>query len=193
MTNPKDNNNTPAEPVKASIRSLLPPAKLQVIFFIIVILGIAADLLTKSIAFDQVEKKGAIVVIDGFFNIVSVENDGAAFNLFAGRTWLLTTISAVAFVAVIASFMFGRTTQKLVTVSMALLTGGIFGNLYDRLFNNGLVRDFIDVVYWPGKHWPAFNVADSMLCVGVGLMILAVFLTEMQCRKHAPQQKSGHQ
>ena len=51
------------------------------------------------------------------------------------------------------------------------------------------VRDFIDVVYWPGRHWPAFNVADTMLCIAVGLLIVSSFFTGQSCQKRAQQHK----
>ena len=73
-------------------------------------------------------------------------------------------------------------------VALGLFTAGICGNLWDRIFNDGRVRDFIDIVYWPGKHWPAFNIADSMLCIGVGLMIISS-LTEQSYRKCVQQRK----
>jgi signal peptidase II len=57
-------------------------------------------------------------------------------------------------------------------VALAFFTGGIVGNFYDRAFNNGLVRDFLDV-YVRDYHWPTFNVADSLLCIGVGLLVIS--------------------
>jgi signal peptidase II len=62
----------------------------------------------------------------------------------------------------------------LVHVALGLFAAGVCGNLYDRIFNDGLVRDFIDV-YYRQHHWPAFNVADSMLCIAVGLGIISCF------------------
>jgi len=60
--------------------------------------------------------------------------------------------------------------------------------LYDRIFNDGRVRDFIDIVYWPGKHWPAFNVADSLLVIAVGLIIASNLLSG---EDSATEQKAG--
>ena len=108
--------------------------------------------------------------------MVTAYNPGAAFGIATGQRALLITTSVVALVLVIGYFLFGKIKQKLVYISLGLLTAGICGNLYDRLFNGGEVRDFIDIIYWPGKHWPAFNIADSMLCVAVGLLIIANFL-----------------
>jgi signal peptidase II len=64
----------------------------------------------------------------------------------------------------------------------------VCGNMYDRIFNGGAVRDFIDV-YYRGHHWHTFNVADSLLCIGVGLLIISTFLIERPGRKHDQQRK----
>ncbi len=116
-------------------------------------------------------------------------NDGAAFGLFSGKPYLLVAVSIVALIAVFAIFLFSGTERRFVHIALALFAAGVCGNLYDRIFNNGLVRDFIDVVYWPGRHWPAFNIADSMLCVGVGLLLISTFFTGKSSRKRAQQHK----
>ncbi len=128
-------------------------------------------------------------VINGFLQIVMYGNDGAAFGIFSGQRYMLIAFSIFALVAIFTIFILGRVKHKLVPLALGLCTAGVCGNLYDRIFNNGDVRDFIDVMYWPGRHWPAFNIADSALCIGVGLMIFATILTEQSVRKHAQQQK----
>jgi signal peptidase II len=75
---------------------------------------------------------------------------------------------------IFAFFLFSGTKQRLVHVALGLFAAGVCGNLYDRIFNDGLVRDFIDV-YYRQYHWPAFNVADSMLCIAVGLGVISCF------------------
>jgi signal peptidase II len=59
-------------------------------------------------------------------------------------------------------------------IAVSCINAGIIGNLYDRFFNEGRVRDFIDV-YVGSYHWPTFNVADSLLCIGVGILLLLSF------------------
>ncbi len=77
----------------------------------------------------------------------------------------------------------------LLTVALGLLAGGISGNLYDRLFHDGTVRDFIDV-YVGTHHWPTFNVADALLCTAVGLLIISSYITDRQSQSaHDPPQK----
>jgi signal peptidase II len=120
--------------------------------------------------------------------VIIALNDGAAFSIFAGKAYILTAISVVALLVVFGVFLFSGTQYRLIHVALGFFTGGICGNLHDRIFNDGLVRDFVDV-YIGNKHWPTFNVADSLLCVGVGLLIISTFLTEQSSQKHAQQQK----
>ena len=153
----------------------------------------AADLWTKKAVFGWLMQRESkdFSVIDRFFYLVIALNNGAAFGIARGKTVLLTTVSVLALIVVLAIFLFSGKQRKPVYIALGLFTAGICGNLYDRIFNDGLVRDFIDVVYWPGKHWPAFNIADSMLCIAVAMMIISSFLTEMQSRKHDQKQKSA--
>lgn len=170
-------------------RAKLPTAKAHLIFWPVSILGFVLDLLTKWLVFENIQPGRAVPVIDGVVRIVHVLNAGAAFGVLQGKTHYLIVVSFAAVLIVLGLFLFGDIRQKVSLVALGLFAAGICGNLYDRLFNDGMVRDFIDVVYWPGRHWPAFNVADSMLCIGVGLMIIAAYVTERPCRKRARQQK----
>lgn len=168
-----------------------PPAKAQWVFWSIAVGGFFLDIWSKSAVFNWLLKKEEpfFSIIDGFLRLVVAENSGAAFGIAAGHRYFLVTVSMVAIAVILFLFFFTRVEHKIMYVALGLFIGGVAGNLYDRIFNNGMVRDFIDIVYWPGKHWPAFNVADSMLCVGVGLMLVSSFLTERLARKHAQQQK----
>ena len=141
--------------------------------------GLALDLWSKYAVFEWLKERGqdGFAIIDGFLRLQLAENPGAAFGMAAYHRWQLVTVSVVAIVVDLALFLFGLTERKIILVAQALFAAGVCGNLYDRLFNGGLVRDFIDVVYWPGCHWPAFNVADSMLCIAVGLLLLSSFLS----------------
>jgi signal peptidase II len=155
----------------------VPPLFCHLLFWPIFIAGTALDLWSKSEVFGWLKDshQNGFTVIDGFLRLQMAQNPGAAFGIAAGHRPMLITVSVVAMVVVLAVFLFAGTQRKIVHVALALFAAGVCGNLYDRLFNDGLVRDFIDVVYWPGKHWPAFNVADSLLCIAVGLLILSSF------------------
>jgi len=153
----------------------LPDLSAQLIFWPLVVIGIALDLWSKRAVFDWLEHRGSVSIIDGFLQLVTALNDGAAFGLFSGYPYRLILISVVALIVIFALFFFSGTKQRLVHVALGLFAAGVCGNLYDRIFNNGLVRDFIDVTIWPGRHWPAFNIADSMLCIAVGLGVISCF------------------
>jgi len=161
-------------------RRNLPGLAAQLLFWSTVVVGVALDLWTKSVVFDFLRDRPGqrFVVIDGFIQLVIALNPGAAFGLFSGSPVVLLAVSLAAAVVFVLLFLFGTPRGAgLVHLALGLVTAGVCGNLYDRLFNGGYVRDFIDVVVWPGRHWPAFNVADSMLCIGVGLMAVSLFLT----------------
>ncbi|MHC4394884.1 MAG: signal peptidase II [Planctomycetota bacterium] len=167
----------------------LPSLQAQFIFWSLTVGGTALDLWSKKAVFDWLMAKhpDGFSIIDGFLQLVIALNDGAAFGIASGQRYLLAVISVIALIVIFAVFFFSQSKQKLVHIALGLFSAGICGNLYDRIFNDGLVRDFIDVVYWPGRHWPAFNVADSMLCIGMGLVLISGFFTERSCRKRAQQ------
>jgi signal peptidase II len=155
----------------------IPDWKAHLVFWSVAAIGFALDLWTKSAVFTWLEQKpgNGVSIIDGFLQLVMTVNPGAAFGFIAGRVYLLVIVSIIALVIILVFFFLSGSKQILVHIAMALFAAGICGNLYDRIFNDGLVRDFIDVVYWPGRHWPAFNVADSLLCIGIGLLMLSTF------------------
>ncbi len=169
------------------IGALLPDAGSHFIFWFLTAGGLSLDLWSKKAAFARLKPGEMLPVIDGFLQLVRAENDGAAFGLFAGKAFLLTAVSVVAMVAILGVFLFGGNRQKLVNVALGLFAAGVCGNLYDRAFNGGLVRDFVDV-YYRGHHWHTFNVADALLCIGVGLLIISTFLIEQPAQKHDRQQ-----
>ena len=159
----------------------------HLIFWPVAIAGVIADLWSKSAMFEWLGEleNGEFVVIEGFFKFVMRENNGAAFSIASGQRTILVSISIIAMVAVVGIFLFGGDKRKIMQVILGLFLAGIVGNLYDRMFNEGFVRDFIDI-YYGNWHWPAFNIADSMLCIAVGLMIIGSFIA-------ASSQKPAHQ
>ncbi len=194
MTETKaEENSAPSSFERAFLKRLsgaLPDLKAHLIFWSLTLTGLALDLWSKKVVFDWLGQQQShnVSIINDFLRFVIAVNDGAAFGLFAGKPYLLAVVSVIALIVVLGVFLFSGTHYRLVHVALGLFTAGICGNLYDRIFNNGLVRDFIDV-YYRDSHWPAFNVADSLLCIGVGLLIISTFLTEKSAQKHAQQHK----
>ena len=184
-------SNAQPNPSRAFFKQMtlsLPDAKTHLIFWPLMIGGLVLDLWTKKAVFDWLKPNEAYPVINGFLRLVIAENNGAAFNLFAGKPYLLATVSIIAIAAIFVVFLFCGGMHKLVHIALGLFAAGVCGNLYDRLFNDGSVRDFIDV-YRGTYHWPTFNVADSLLCIGVGLLIISTFLIEKPAQKHDQQHK----
>jgi signal peptidase II len=129
-----------------------------------------ADQITKAVIEKYLDK--TIEVIPGFFSLVKVGNSGAAWGMFAGQRWLLLAISIIFFLGVI--FFFRSLTEgwRERYYATALVLSGILGNSIDRIWRGGFVVDFLDF-YVKGYHWPAFNVADSAICIGVGIFIIS--------------------
>ena len=113
---------------------------------------------------------GHIVVVDGFFNLVNVGNTGAAWSLFSGRSTALALLAVATLIAIFAWRHQLGLRSRPVQISFGLLCGGILGNLLDRLFY-GHVIDFLDF-HFGSYIYPTFNVADSGICVGVGIYLL---------------------
>ena len=169
----------------------MPPLKAQLIFWSLTVLGLALDLWSKWAAFNWLEQKpgNSATIIDGFVQFVQTVNKGAAFGIAAGQYHLLVAVSVIALIAIFGIFLCSGTERKSFHIALGLFAAGVCGNLYDRVFNDGMVRDFIDVVYWPGRHWPAFNIADSLLCIGVVLMITSCLFTGKSPPERAQQHK----
>jgi signal peptidase II len=152
----------------------LPDFKGHLLFWPIAIAGATLDLWSKKAVFDWLSTVPGetYVIIDGFFQFILRRNDGAAFSILAGQRPFLVGILVVAFFVLTGIFLLGGIHRRIMQIAMGCMLAGILGNFYDRAFNDGLVRDFLDV-YVKDHHWPTFNVADSMLCIGVGLLIIA--------------------
>ena len=117
-----------------------------------------------------------VPVIRDFFHLTYVRNKGAAFGLLADSTVRIPffiTVSIVAMLGILWYIKRIRNDQKLALFSLSLIFSGALGNLIDRI-RLGEVIDFLDV-FWQGHHWPAFNVADSAITVGVTLLFIEMW------------------
>jgi signal peptidase II len=151
-----------------------------VVFGAFLALSLGLDQWTKALArtflrpLDPYRPK---VVIDGFFNLRYSENPGVAFGMLQqipGGRLLLTLLAVLAFVLVLTYLRKTDNKASRLHVALGLVGGGALGNVVDRIAY-GRVTDFI--VWHVKQHeWPAFNVADAALCVGVGLMVLDMLL-----------------
>jgi signal peptidase II len=160
----------------------------HLVFWSVLAGGLAFDLWTKKAIFERLGANDTIQVIPGFLRLITALNDGAAFSLASGRQPILIGIAGAAFLVILGLFFLGGRKPLLITIVLGLFGSGVLGNLSDRVFNQGLVRDFIDV-YIGTHHWPTFNVADSLLCVAVGLLLIAGPLTARPCQTRGQPQR----
>ena len=154
------------------------------LFAAISAVGIIIDQITKVAIDRSMTLFDSIPVVEDFFNITYVRNKGAAFSFLSNASWRLPffiTISIVAAIVILVAFRRLRDNQKLAHISLAMIFSGAVGNLIDRV-RLGEVIDFLDV-HWYRLHWPAFNVADSLICVGVFLLAVDMILEEKRLKR----------
>ena len=134
------------------------------------------DQLTKLMVLRWVDPDWPVPVVAGCFRLVNWGNTGAAWGLFQNSNLILASISFITLVVIVLgrrSFQLQRLGNQ---IALGLIAGGIAGNVVDRI-SYGHVVDFLDFAI-RGCHWPAFNVADSAICVGVGTYLVVNWLAE---------------
>ncbi|MBI3016547.1 MAG: signal peptidase II [Deltaproteobacteria bacterium] len=142
-------------------------------------LVIALDQLSKLYIAHHFELHESVSVIPHFFNLTYIRNTGAAFGLLAKapesfRIPFFIIIPLVALTIIVLIFKKTQETQLLMITALSLILGGAIGNFIDRLRFNYVI-DFLDFHWFFKYHWPAFNVADSTIVVGVLLLIFYTF------------------
>jgi signal peptidase II len=142
---------------------------------IIVIILILADQWTKGLAERLIGPGGVVTVIPGFFELTCLANKGAAWSLFSSESWGLALLSFLSSAVLFALLWFLRKAEDLrAKTVLVLLIAGSAGNLIDRL-RAGAVTDFLTFIFGT-YHFPTFNLADSMITIGAGLLILFTIL-----------------
>jgi signal peptidase II len=141
--------------------------------------AIAADQLTKYIVTSQLQLDEGLHVIGPFW-IHHVQNSGIAFGLFASATAAVILLTAVAVAAMLIFFARSGARHPILPVALGLVIGGSLSNLLDRV-RLGYVTDFLDL-----RYWPAFNLADSFIVIGVLVLLAALVFAERQPRRPRP-------
>ena len=121
----------------------------------------------------------SVTVLENFFHFTYVRNKGAAFGIFADSSFRVPFFITVSLVAALGILWYVRTlsdNQRLQVLALSLIFAGAVGNLIDRI-RLGEVIDFIDV-HWYHRHWPAFNIADSAITIGVALLLIDLWREE---------------
>ncbi len=150
-------------------------------YFFLVAATLVLDRWTKSLIRSNFALHESTPVIDGFFDITYLRNTGVAFGIFSSlssplKSILLSSIAAIAVGAVILYSVRTPAGARLLQVALSLILGGALGNLYDRIAY-GYVVDFLEL-YVGSYSWPAFNVADSAISIGVALLAVEIFRNE---------------
>jgi signal peptidase II len=132
------------------------------------------DQATKLAAVGWLKGAGPVVIVPGVFNLLYQENPGAAFSMFYGKTLLLLLVSTSISIGIGVWAVRLPPAEQGMRPALGLILGGAVGNLIDRA-RLGVVIDFLDAHWFWKAHWPTFNIADSAVCIGMGLMIVASF------------------
>jgi signal peptidase II len=137
--------------------------------------------MTKQLILQYIPVDRGFELAPGYVNLVHVRNPGAAFGILSSANWdyrrlFFIFVSVAALVSIITLFVTSRYMPWRLVIGYALFFGGALGNLVDRI-RFGEVVDFLDL-HWGAYHWPAFNVADAALCVGVALFAIHIILTK---------------
>lgn len=144
-------------------------------YYLVTLLILVADHLTKWMANIELRPPKSIEIISGYLNFSLVYNTGVAFGFLddADYFWKPYALATLAVIAVIVIFVYGMrmpADRRLLHFALAITMGGILGNLVDRIFR-GYVIDFIEFHIHEAFYWPTFNIADSAITVGIVLLL----------------------
>ena len=157
---------------------------------LIAVIIVALDQLTKLLVLNLLGPTEESVIIDGFFKFVCWANTGAAWSLYNGNNIFLAFVSFFALLGLIFLRRHFEVKTVLGQISLGLIYGGIAGNLIDRVFRHHVI-DFLRFYLYrrSGEEigFPAFNVADSAICIGVGLMIYISWMLEASKQRQSAQ------
>ena len=165
--------------------------KKYALFSAIILIGIGIDQLTKLLAVKFLAPITTAPIIKDVLHLTYVENRGAAFGMLADSRWVFMIISTVAILGMIAFLFSGMTQNTVYEISLAIIISGGIGNMIDRTVL-GYVVDMIDFRL---INFAVFNVADSFVCIGAGLLMLALILDiikESKAKKENENDSDGN-
>lgn len=151
----------------------------MIINILIIVLCIAADQLTKICAAANLKEISTLPIIENIFHFTYVENRGAAFGMLADHRWVFMILSVVGIAAIFVYLTVTKPKSWWMRLALCFIVGGGIGNMIDRIAR-GYVIDFIDCRF---INFYVFNVADSFVCVGCAMFIIAVIIDEVRERK----------
>ncbi|MGM9928933.1 MAG: signal peptidase II [Bacillus sp. (in: firmicutes)] len=149
---------------------------MTVVYYLLALIIIALDQITKILVVKNMDLHESIPVIDHFLYITSHRNTGAAWGILAGQMWFFYIVTIIVIGVLVYYIQKMAKTHVLVGLSLGLMLGGAIGNFIDRIMRQEVV-DFVDT-YIFGYNFPIFNVADAALSVGVCLLIIYMLFEE---------------
>ena len=157
------------------------------LWILIIIGSIWLDQLTKWLAVTLLQGNPSVPIIPEVFQLTYLENPGAAFGMLQNNRWVFLIISTIGILAVLFYLLIKRPTSKLLCLSLSFIVGGGIGNMIDRVLL-GYVVDFFDFCL---INFAIFNVADSFVCVGAGILALWVILDTVAEEKRLKAEKAA--
>jgi signal peptidase II len=170
-----------------------PPGSPLRLALVLAAVVLALDQASKWVILTQVMDPPRVIEVTGFFNLVLTYNTGVSFGLFGGAAaaWKPWALGGLA-LAVSAGLLYwlARQPERLLSLAVGLIVGGALGNALDRAHQPGVV-DFLDF-YLAGWHWPAFNLADSSIFLGVAILIFdGLFRERIRSKSGANSKRNG--
>ena len=152
-----------------------------ILYSAIIVFGIFLDQLTKFLVHRFMQTGESIPLIKNFLHITYTTNDGAAFGMLDGQRWIFIVISSVTILGLMAYLYLGHAQNRLYEISIAMIVSGGIGNMVDRFgfgfyVNENGMGEVIDFIDFCGIWNAIFNGADSFVCVGAGILVLAMIL-----------------
>ncbi len=152
----------------------------MLIWIIVIAVTVLLDQVSKILVVEFLNREEPLVLIEGIFRFTYVENEGAAFGMLGEHRWIFMILSVVGIAAVFFYLWKFRPSSKFACTALCFIIGGGIGNMIDRIFRTGIdangetyryVVDFIDFYAFPNLWMWVFNIADSFVCVGAGMMM----------------------
>lgn len=160
------------------------------VYYMIAVLVILLDQITKWLVVSKMQFGESIPVIDQFLYITSHRNQGAAWGILQGQMWLFYVITLIVIIAIIYYLQTAAKGKWLLGTSLALMLGGAVGNFIDRVFRKEVV-DFIHTYIFT-YNFPVFNVADSSLVIGVILLMIVMLRDEKAAKEKSYGENGTH-
>ncbi len=161
----------------------------QILIIVLMLLAVFLDQISKYLVVIYMELGQSVEIIPGIFRFTYIQNKGAAFGSFSEDRWLFMILSVVAIVGLVVFIFWKKPKNKLMLSALIMIVGGGVGNMIDRV-RLGYVIDFLDFCAFPKIWMWVFNVADSFVVVGAGMLILWLLLDMIKEYKREKTQQA---